>query len=479
MPDNSWGDFQTFTGYGDVTNNSDYSNFLGGLGNTLGFEGNMFNEAPMNYGYNEAMGADQWGTGQQITPEFLQQLNGLSFNPFQGDDGQPTVGVSQGNKKIGDYRYGSTGGTMSQLMPGLVGGLVTGGFGAGLGGLFGGGMLGNAAGSALASGGMTAAGGGDSSQIGTAALSGALGSGLNSFNPAGQVGLSGGLGKIFNAGVGGATNAALKGGSGDQIWQNALQGAMVTGGNVLGSSFDSLWDSFSGGDEFDQLEGSGGNMSGQTDVSANTYDESSPEFRYGGDFAEVSTPGMKTAQSYSAPSALSFMPSMENVGSSLGSYFGNNAGDLAAMLYSMYNNKKQRGALQGLQAQQQNSLESLYGQNSPYAQQLRAKLQAQAAQRGTRLNTAGRETQLQAMLADRAAQQQAALGPQMYQNQMAQGKVRSSGMNDILNFAGKTGLLNAAGKGLSNLFNPTSLTGPGSYEAYRNMDNMYSTMGEG
>jgi len=293
------------------------------------------------------------------------------------------------------------------------------------------------------------------------------------------MGLEGGIGKTVNAGIGGALSSAARGG-------NALQGGLssmaTTGLNSLGgnmaSSFGDLWNSFSeGGDtEFDQLQGSGGDMSGQTDVSPNTYDENSPSFRYGGDFSQLSSPNQQTLSQTASPMSLGFsLPS--NLGSSIGGYLGNNAGDLASMLYGFYNNKKQQRALQGQQQQSQQSLESLYGQNSPYATQLRNTLQAKAAAGGKRLNTSGRETQLQAMLADRSAQHQAALGPQMFQNQMAQGKLRSVGMNDALSFAKKTGLLDAAGQGLSKMFTPQpSLTGPGALQAYSNMDSMYSNM---
>ena len=472
MPENSWGDFQSFTGYGDVTNNTDYSNFLGGLGSTLGFEGNMFNEAPMNYGYNESMGGDFWGTGQQISPEFLQQLQGLSFNPVQGAD-DPSVDVSRNGQQIGSYRYGSSPGTASKLMAMAIPALVTAGFGSGLGTLFGGGAFGMGAGNALATGGMTAARGGDSSQIGTSMFSSALGSGLGALNPAGVMGLEGGFAKAANAGIGNAVGTGLRGGSGQDMLTSGLQGSLVSGlnsaGSNMASSFGDLWNSFGGGDtEFDQLEGSGGNFDQRQDpYGSNTYDEASPDFRFSGDFAPV---GMKTAQSAgtgagdSGGGLASFMPS----GGQVGNFLGNNAGDLAAMLYGFYNNKKQQKALQG----QQEGLQGLYAQNSPYATQLRNQLQAKAAAGGKRLNTSGRETQLQAMLADRAAQ----MAPTMYQMQQGQNNLQNNNMNMLLQGANKLGAFKALGNGLQGMFNQPSLTGPGSMQAYGQMDNMYSNM---
>jgi len=459
MPDSydgSWGDFssQVAPDLGGVFNNQDYSNFFSGLGNSLGFTGNMFEDAPMNLGYSESSGGDNWGTGQQLSPEYLQQLNQLSYRPMQGAD-DPTVNVYQGKNNLGNFRYGSSPGTAFKLAGATIPGLVTGGFGAGLGALLGGGALASSAGNALASGGMTAARGGDSSQIGSSMLSSGLGSGLGATNPAGMMGLEGGLAKTVNAGIGGALGSAARGG-------NALQGGLsamaTTGLNNIGgavaNSFGDLWSSFGGSeDEFDQLQGSGGDMSGQTDVSPNTYDEMSPDFRFGGDFAATGgvPEGMQVAQGGSPMMSFSsFMPN--NVGPTIGNYLGNNAGDLASMLYGFYNNKKQQKGLQGLQQQQQASLESLYGQNSPYAQQLRANLQAKAAASGKRLNTGAREVQLQAMLADRAAQQQAALGPQMYQNQMSQNNLKNNQLDILKMGFNKLGGGQLLGQGLQRLF---------------------------
>jgi hypothetical protein len=461
--DSSWVDFSTQVApdMGGVFNNQDYSNFFGGLGDTLGYTGNMYNEAPMDLGYNESMGGNNWGTGQQLSPEFLQQLQGLSFNPLQGAE-DPTVSVSRGQENLGNFRYGSQGGTMSKIMPGLVSGLVTGGFGAGLGGLFGSGLVGNAAGNALASGGMTAARGGDASQIGSSMLSSGLGSGIGATNPAGMMGLEGGLAKTVNAGIGGALGSAARGG-------NALQGGLSSMATTGLNNFSDLWDSFAGGgdSEFDSLQGSGGDMSGQTDVSANTYDEAAPEYRFGGEFSQTAQPGMKTAQSYSPDSGgiASFMPS----GASVGNYLGSHGGDLAAMLYGFYNNKKQRQALQG----QQQGLQDLYSQNSPYAQQLRNTLQAKAAAGGKRLNTGGREVQLQAMLADRAAQ----MAPTMYQIQQGQNNLQNNNMNMLLQGANKLGAFKAIGNGLQGMFGSSPIMQNAS--PYQNFMGDYNSLSGG
>lgn len=173
-------------------------------------------------------------------------------------------------------------------------------------------------------------------------------------------------------------------------------------------------------------------------------------------------PPQQQIANFSMPSGLSTM------GSNIGSYLGNHAGDLASMLYGFYNNKRQQGALN----QNMNSLKDLYSQNSPYAQQLRAKLYAQAAAKGTRANTAGREVQLQAALADKAA----STAPSLYQMQQGQMGLQNNNMNMLLQGMNKLG----GWQGLKSLFNPTpSLTGQGSLGSYGRMDDMYSNMGEG
>lgn len=454
MPDSySFADFQPAYAEAGFQNNP-FSYNSEALGRDLGFEGETWGDLGTQslqsiYGQGDGGPQMQMAADYGITPEFQQHLSQYSFTPTMDEGGNPAMNIYdktgklvEANRRVGDHT-----GSMMKFMGTAMPALVSAGFGAGLGGLFGGGAVGNTAGNMLSSGGMTAARGGNANQIGSSMFSSAMGGGLGAINPAGMMGLDGTLAKTVNAGIGGALGAATRGG-------NALQGGLSAMATTGLNNFGDIWNSFSGdgGDmEFDSLQGSGGDMSGQTDVSANTYDEASPDFRFGGDFAQTAQPGMKTAQSVEAPSMSSlssFMPS----GASVGNYLGSHGGDLAAMLYGFYNNKKQQRALQGQQQQAQTSLESLYGQNSPYAQQLRANLQAKAAQQGKRLNTSGRETQLQAMLADRSAQHQAALGPQMYQNQMGQNNLKNNQMNMLLQGANKLGAFKALGGGLQGMF---------------------------
>jgi len=448
---------------------------------TGGFQGNWYD--PVNMG--EMSESGQMGTFQG-TPnqKALDAYKNYTFNYTPGEDGAATLqAYNPAGTLSGTYNQQGQSG-MNKFMSMAAPAFATAMFGGALAPMLGGGAMGLAGGNALASGAMTGMRGGDLSQVGTSMLSSGLGAGVGAFNPAGQLGLSGTAGQMVNSGTGSALGSALRGNSGKDILTSGLQAGLVSGLNSAGSnmanSFGDLWNSFGGGGdtEFDQLQGSGGDMSGQTDVSGNTYDEGSPEFRFGGDFSQVSQPGMQTRQSVEAPSMAgfsSFMPN--NIGSSIGNFAGNNAGDLAAMLYGFYNNKKQQKALQGQQQQSQNSLESLYAQNSPYAQQLRAQLQAKAAQSGRRLNTSGRETQLQAMLADRSAQQQAALGPQMYQNQMAQNGLKNNNMNMLLQGANKMGLFKAAGQGLQGMFGPSPVMQ--NAQPFQNYFGDYNSLGGG
>jgi len=467
---------QDFTGMGDgwdAGNNQWYDQVqLGGDQGwgqgeqTGGFQGNWFDS--MEGGTpSESTGLPM---NQSYTPNqrALDTYKGYTFNYTPESNGAAVLQAYNPEGTLsGTYNQrGQTG--INKVVSAVAPMLATGAFGGALAP-----MLGVAGGNALASGVMAGMRGGDLSQVATSALSGGLNGGMNGVNPAGMAGLSGTLGTMFNSGLGSMLSTGIKGGSGSDILSSGLQGAGIPGLNALGSSmsssFGDLWNSFAGGgDEFDSLEGSGGDMSGQTDVSANTYDEATPEFRFGGDFSQVTQPGMKTAQSVEAPSMAglsSFMPS----GASVGNYLGSHGGDLAAMLYGFYNNKKQQKALQG----QQQGLQDLYSQNSPYAQQMRANLQAKAAQQGKRLNTGGREVQLQAMLADRAA----SMAPAMYQNQMGQNNLQNNNMNMLLQGANKLGAFKALGNGLQGMFGSSPVMQ--NSQPYQNFMGDYNSLGGG
>jgi len=454
---------QDFTGLGDGFGGGNArwfgpGEFLGeggwSQGNQIGgFQGNWFDSVDGG-GVNESGAAFMGGVGSP-NQRALDAYKNYTFNYTPGEDGAASLQSynPQGNLSGTYNQRGQTG--LNKLVSKVAPMLGTMAFGGAFAPLFGGGALGAAAGNAAASGAMTGMRGGNLGQIGSAMLSSGISGGLGAYNPAGQMGLEGGLAKTVNSGLGGALSAAAKGGN---VLQGGLSAMANTGLNQMGS-FTDLFNSFSSPEEeglsFEYAqpdnEMSLGDYAQPEDVSFG-FDQSLPS-------AEWSLPaqGMQTAQGvdnglFSNPFS-SFMPS--NMGSSVGNFINNNTGDLASMLYGFYNNKKQQRALQGQQQQAQQSLESLYGQNSPYAQQLRANLQAKAAAGGKRLNTSGRETQLQAMLADRSAQHQAAMGPQMYQNQMAQNNLKNNNMNMLLQGANKMGLFKQAGQGLQGIFGPS------------------------
>lgn len=315
----------------------------------------------------------------------------------------------------------------------------------------------------------------------TGALNGAFGGGLSAAGREGDI-----LQGIVSGGVGGYTGNTdfAKGLSNYGITNPAVQKgvtaagastlANLAGGNDLGSSlrsgamsgittgvtkgmndfFGGLAKDYLGASDFGDLQGSGGDMSGQTDVSTSSYDEGSPNYRYSGDQMPVMSfrgagysvaPGEESSGDNALKSIQAYLP---NTGQ-LGSFLGSNAGTLANLMFGLYNNRKQSGALQ----QQTNGLQGLFQQNSPYAQQLRAKLQAQAAARGTRANTAGRETQLQAQLADKAA----SLAPSLYQMQTGQNNLTNQRNQTLWQGFNQLGGL----KGLQELFSNPVYSGGG------------------
>lgn len=399
---------------------------------------------------------------------------------------------------VGDKSEGTFQRFLDQAVPLIASGMVTGGLGGGLAGAFGGGVLGSAAGYGLAGGTIAEIQGGDFGKgfLGGAVSGGLQGLGASGNSPAKFAGIENPtLAKMFNRGAGGTLGALASGKSGSEALQSGVMGAGLAGANALGSqamdfignAFKGLMPQTTGGDEFDALQGSGGDMTDQTDVSPNRYDEFvtgsdgmetfNPDYRFGGDqmMDSFSSPS-QSIQSAGQPS-FSLQSVLGDVGSRVGNFALNNAGDLASMLYGFYNNRRQQRQLQQPMNNMSNQvnqattqLQNLFTQNSPYAQQLRAKLNAQAAASGRRSNVAGRETQFQAMLAEKAAStlpQIANMQNSLMQNQLKmqqqQGRLKNSNMNDVLNFAKQSGLLGMAGQGLKNLFSNDNTYAGGGY----------------
>ena len=157
---------------------------------------------------------------------------------------------------------------------------------------------------------------------------------------------------------------------------------------------------------------------------------------------ESSTPGMGGGQS-SFLSGLGDMFSGFN-GSSIGNFVGNHAGDLASLVYGLYNSNKQQKQMQGTMA----GLQGLYSPNGAYAQQLRSNLERQAAARGTRSDYGGREVALMADLAGKNA----GLMPGMMNMQNQMDTNRNKTMMNTLDMFNKLGGGDLVKNGLARLF---------------------------
>jgi len=386
----------------------------------------------------------QWGFDNSNIPNLIDQ--GYSFQGRYGDQGENGYyGQMLKDGKVVDTKFNSLddpffGALIDFGVGSVLGGAPFLGGGGGLAGTlgYGGGSLGGAINGA-ATGGLISAGNGQG--IGRGLLSGGLGGFAGGSNFAKDLGVTNPIASAaVNRGIG-ATVGAIAGGAdgGDAAragLTGGLMGGITQGLNSMGDGFSNFWNNLTGGGQ-SSLPGlsndpaqnasypadwqPGGQVGAalRQDLGTN-YDMSyaPPSSSYGnGNAYNLPQPqqevGQKQATSFS-------MPSMGNVGN----FLGNNAGNLASMLYGFYNNRKQQNALNG----QMNNLQGMFGQNSPYAAQLRNKLMAQAAQRGTRSNVAGREVQLQAALAQNAA----GLAPSLYNMQNAKNGLQNNQMNMIL-----------------------------------------------
>lgn len=353
-------------------------------------------------------------------------------------------------KRVAEESYYDTPDPFFDLMLNLgVGGVLGGapflGGGGGLAGNLGfGGGIGGAINGA-ATGGLIAAG--NDQNVLKGAISGGLGGFAAGSNFAKDLGVTNPIAsKAINSGLGttagsfangrslgdslksGLTSAGMSGTTQalNQIGGSLFGGYGQQGNTNMSGGFGDLWNSWTGGGQQalpDSLEGSMGPVEGQTDITESSYDPGASNYRYAGDQVpnlfgsqlpqQQQEVGQKQAMGFS-------MPSMGN----LGNFLSNNAGNLASLLYGVYNNRKQQNAING----QMNNLQGMFGQNSPYAAQLRNKLMAQAAAKGTRSNVAGREVQLQAALAQNAA----GLAPSLYNMQNAKNGLQNNQMNMLL-----------------------------------------------
>lgn len=378
-----------------------------------------------------------WEPGQDgAIPEgyqwYVNPANAVSDTPEQRYLARPQ-----------DFEDGLFGMLINAGVAGVTGGLG-GGFGGGLG------LTGTAA--SAANGALTGGiiGGGNGANPFTSALQGgamgALGGATSSFNPAAQLGIENPTGQTFlNSALKNTATGLAKGNDLQSSLTNGTLGATVPTAN---SFFGDLWNTHFNDGGLDSLQGSGGDMSGQTDVTPNSYDEGNVlSSQYTGNRYE--TPLMGFTQQESAPQQ--FRQSSFNVPdavSQLGGFASRNAGDLASMIYGVYNNRRQQQMLNN----QRSSLEGLFSQDSPYAQQLRAKLGAGAAAKGQRFNTAGRETQLQAALADRYASLQPEMS-KINQSQFGlQNNLMNMGLQGFQKLGGFQGLQSMFGGGDKNAY---------------------------
>ena len=494
-------------GPGNIWEDSDFSPALQSFADASGYSGDLFGN-PYSYTNNTTNeGGDTSYTGQSryLNSGLVDALKGYQFSPT----GPNNLGMYKNGRMLANPDYGAKDSWFDQLAEAAIPMAIGAGFGGGLSGLFGGGIGGNALGYGLSGGGMSVAQGGNFMD---GFVGGAIGGGLSGMaqgtpavagnNPSAYVPAQPGmsfssvagisnptLAGMFNRGVGTTLGGLATGKSGSEALQSGVLGAGLSGLNSVGTqgmdfisnAFKSLMpDTSQGG--LDSLMGSGGDMSGQTDVTPSHYNEFmsgadgmqsyNPSYGFGGDQLPNNFSGGFPQQSIQSagPSQSDFTSTLGDVGSRMGNYAMNNMGDLASVLYGFYNNRRQQKAL----GSQMSGLQGLYAPNSPYAQQLRAKLNAQAAAGGRRSNTSGRETQLQAMLADKGA----SMSPALYQMQQVQQQLQNSNMNMLLQGLNKSGAFGAIGQGLQGMFRPSgSLTGAGSYDAYKNMDNMYGSVG--
>jgi len=458
--------------FGNIWTDDDFRPALQSFADTAGYSGDLFSQGE--------------GTSRYLNTNLSDMMKNYQFK----QTGENSLGMFQNGNLIKEADYGSKDNWFDQLAYIGIPMALSGGWGTGLSGLFGGGMLGGALGGGLAGGGMSSAMGGD---FGKGFLGGAISGGLQGLaagtpavmgnNPSAYVpatpgtsiaGLSGITNPIAagmaNRGAGSFLGSLATGSNGSDALKSGLTGAALSGLNsagkgamdFMGSAFKGLMspEGVGGGtDEFAALQGSGGDMSSQTDVTPSHYNETltgsdgmetaNANYGFGGALDSFFQPSPNQfAQSAGQPE-FSLASIFGNAGSGLGRSAMSNMGDLASMLYGFYNNRKQQKAL----GQQISSLQGLYGQNSPYATQLRNTLNARAAQTGRRSNVAGRETQFQAQLADKYA----SLQPTLLDLNQAKGKLNNSLGSNTLSMLNKMG----AFQGLANLFKSNTYEGGG------------------
>jgi hypothetical protein len=142
----SWDEYKSSIDW----NNSDVNNGIGGLAKQLGYSGPIQErtgrQVSMGEGESGPMMTDEWGAASGLS----EALKNYRFTPGKDSGGNPSASVydASGNQVGGDWRIGSSGGSMMEFMSKAIPALVLSGFGAGALGAFGGASAGEALGAA-------------------------------------------------------------------------------------------------------------------------------------------------------------------------------------------------------------------------------------------------------------------------------------------------------------------------------------------
>jgi hypothetical protein len=472
MADSTWygagTDFGLQGGDAEAPNSMNEAFSLGNLASLynpsdFGYSGNIFN--------TEGTGQDQ---SQYLNPDFQRYLTSNGYS-LQGNTSNNQNSLLSGlfkngrqiNQKALSFNDPIFGGIIDAGLGAVTGGfgIPGAGFGTGLGLT---GAQAAAASGALA-GGMSSAGNGGNFFQG--ALSGGLGGGLSGLNLANSAGITNPiLNTAANSAIGGTASGLAQGRSlSDSLQSGGVQG--LTSGftqsmNQLGRTFlpDIMGSIFgpSSTNSDSSLPMLSNNASQNASFPTGTQslyeqltgapqDNSAQMASYAPDNPPLMNQVLGTQRfNDTAPSApnmkiqslsdLASNPSLANAGK----FVGNNAGDLASMLYGMYNMNRQKKQM----SQMMGGLQGLYSPDGAYATQLRNTLKAKDAASGRRSNYAGRETQLMAELANRNS----SLMPAMMQMQNGQNSLGNNQMNLFLQGMNKLG----GWDGLKTLFNGNS-----------------------
>lgn len=396
---NIWGDNMYGVG-GDI----------GGLANTLGFEGAAYlnnspenDSATMNPEFRSFLD-DKYGPGWQMGTNTNFDSRVVTGGLFDSGGKQQLSKQWMLPDNQGDFAA-----ILNTVSPMITGGINQFNPGASF---FDNPLTQKIFNTALGNAGMSAATGGNPI---TGAIQGAVSAGLPGANIPGQLGIENpALANIFNRAVTGGVNSAIGGG-------DAFTGAVSSAAPAALGGIGSL---FSGVGNMPDVGTLGGTMpDGSGETSVTLGGERTPN-QQAANYQALSTgqvPSSMTSQLQGgqASPAVAASPSIS------GKVPGWAQGLSGIMgLYSAYDNMQRNRQLF-------KNLSGMFGANSSYAKQLRQKLERQDAARGRRSDYAGRQTQLDAAL----AQGQMSVAPALANL----GSAQNQGMMSLFNNALKLG----------------------------------------